>query len=62
MALDPYQGDYTRIMERLDPEVNRVISHVILFQQAIGTGPVPQAYLCCALQQNQVRIYCLYLP
>jgi hypothetical protein len=61
-TLDPYSGDYARVMERLDPEVNQAVTPLILFEQAVGAGPIPQAYLCCALQQNQVRIYCIHLP
>jgi hypothetical protein len=43
-------------MEHFDPKVNQAFSHVILMEQAIGSGPTPQAYLCCAQQQNQTRI------
>jgi hypothetical protein len=49
-------------MERLDPEVNNPIAQATLFEQAVGLTAVPQAYLCCALQREQVRIYCLHLP
>ncbi len=49
-------------MERFDPDVNNVLSHVLLLGQAVGCGPVPQAYLCCALHQGQTRIFCLHLP
>ncbi|MFN9983024.1 MAG: hypothetical protein ACK53Y_24070, partial [bacterium] len=61
-TLDPYSGDYASVMERLDPEVNQAVTPLILFEQAVGAGPIPQAYLCCALQQNQVWIYCMHLP
>jgi hypothetical protein len=61
-GLDPFRGDYARIMERFDPDVNNALSHVLLLGQAVGCGPVPQAYLCCALRQGQTRIFCLHLP
>jgi len=61
-TLDPYQGNYTRILERLDPETNNGLSHVMLLEQAVGTGPCPQAYLCCMNQQQRTRIYCIHLP
>jgi len=54
-TLDPYSGEYARVMERLDPEINQAVTPLILFEQVVGTGPIPQAYLCCALQQSQVR-------
>jgi hypothetical protein len=56
---DPWQGDYTRIMDRFDPETNQLVTPLLLLEQAVVAGPVPQAYLCCTLQCNQVRIYCL---
>jgi hypothetical protein len=59
---DPCKGSYSRIMDRFDPEVNNAVSHVMLLEQAIGSGVVPQAYLCCAHVQQQMRIYCLHLP
>jgi hypothetical protein len=59
---DPCQGNYQRIMGRLDPETNQLVTPLLLFEQAVGAGPIPQAYLCCALQHNQVRVYCLHLP
>jgi hypothetical protein len=60
--LDPFQGSYARVMERMDPEVNNALSHVMLLEQAVGVGPVPQAYLCCSVRRNQVRVFCLHLP
>jgi hypothetical protein len=45
-TLDPCHRSYERIMERFDPEVNAT-SHVTLLDQAVASGPVPQAYLCC---------------
>jgi len=62
IMLDPFQGEYTRVMERMDPEVNNGVSHVMLLEQAAGTGPVPQAYLCCTLRRNQTCVFCLHLP
>jgi hypothetical protein len=44
--LDPYQGEYGRILERLDPDVNSAVSHVLLLEQAMGSSVTPQAYLC----------------
>jgi hypothetical protein len=49
-------------MDRLDPETNQAVTPLILLEQAVRVGPVPQAYLCCALQQQQVRVYCVHLP
>jgi hypothetical protein len=60
--LDPLRGQYEAIMHRFDPEINNTISHIILLEQAVGGGPVPQAYLCCVQRQQQTRIYCLHLP
>jgi hypothetical protein len=59
---DPWQGDYQPIMDRVDLEMNRMLTPLLLLEQAVGAGPVPQAYLCCSLQRNQVRIYCLHIP
>jgi hypothetical protein len=60
--LDPSKGDYTRIMARFDPEVNQATSHVMLLELAVGSGPVPQAYLCCSERRNQTRIFCIHMP
>jgi hypothetical protein len=49
-------------MDRFDPEVNPALSHIMLYEQAVGSGPIPQAYLCCAQRQNQTKIFCLHLP
>jgi hypothetical protein len=51
---DPCQGNYQRIMDCLDPETNQLVTPLLLFKQAVGAGPIPQAYLCFALQHNQV--------
>jgi hypothetical protein len=61
-TLDPCQGDYAPIMARFDPEVNPGITAAMLLEQAAGSGPVPQAYLCCTLRQNQVTLVCVHLP
>jgi hypothetical protein len=61
VTLDPYRGNYRRILERLDPEVNNLITHELLLEQAVGNTVVSQAYLCCALQRDQVRVYCLHV-
>jgi hypothetical protein len=60
-TLGPCQGAYTNIMARFDPEVNPGITAATLLEQAVGSGPVPQAYLCCMVRQNQVMILCLHL-
>jgi hypothetical protein len=60
-TLDPFQGDYARVMERFDPEVNNALSYVLLLGQAVGGGPVPQAYLCCSFRSGQKRLYCIHL-
>jgi hypothetical protein len=60
--LDPCKGDYRRLMERFDPDVNNVVTPLLLQEQAVASGIVPQAYLCCAQRQDQVRIYCVHLP
>jgi hypothetical protein len=44
---DPCRGNYTRVMQRFDPEAPTVID---------------QAYLCCASTHRRPRIYCLLLP
>jgi hypothetical protein len=49
-------------MSRFNLEVNPVISHATLLEQAVGLGPVPQAYLCCVQRQHQTRVFCLHLP
>jgi hypothetical protein len=61
-GLDPYQDSYARILGRMDPEVNNAISHVFLLEQAVGLGAVPQAYLCGARRNNQVKVFCVHLP
>jgi hypothetical protein len=60
--LDPGPGQYQRILERFDPEINPAISHVMLLEQTTGSGPIPQAYLCCALRQQHTRVYCIHSP
>jgi hypothetical protein len=60
-TLDPYQGNYARLFNRLDPEVNNVVSHVILLEQAVAPSPHSLAYLCCTMQGTQVIVYCLHL-
>jgi len=52
-SVDPYQGKYAAIMQRFNPEVNNTAIPVRLFEQA---------YLCCALRQQQIVIYCLHFP
>jgi hypothetical protein len=62
LLLDPFQGQYARVAEHFDPEVNNALSYVLLLGQAVGGGPVPQAYLCCSLRQGSTRIFCVHLP
>ncbi len=31
-------------------------------EQAIGSGPIPQAYLCCVHNAQRVRVHCIHLP
>jgi hypothetical protein len=62
-TLDPCQGRYDRIMPRFDVNENPGISHVMLFEQAVGAGIIPQAYICCsATPQRATRIYCIHMP
>jgi hypothetical protein len=35
---------------------------VYLLEQAVSSGPIPQAYLCCAERQQQTKIFCIHLP
>jgi hypothetical protein len=60
--LDPCRGNYERIMRRFDVDVNPGVTPLMLFEQAVGSGVVPQAYLCCATSQLEVKIYCVHLP
>jgi len=62
-TLDPCQGRYDRIMSRFDINENPGISHVMLFDQAVGSGILPQAYICCsAPPQRTTWIHCIHLP
>lgn len=62
-TLDPCQGRYDRIMSRFNVNENPGISHVMPFEQAVGAGILPQAYICCsATHQRATRIYCIHLP
>ena len=54
LELDPCKGDYRRIMERFDPDVNNVVTPLLLQEQAVGSGVVPQAYFFCTQRQDQV--------
>ncbi len=49
-------------MAKFDPEINPATSHVMLMELAVGAGSTPQAYLCCAVKQNQTRVFCLHTP
>jgi len=53
---------YADILARFDPVQNVAITHVLLLEQAISAGAVPQAYLCCVMSQGQIKIYCLHMP
>lgn len=35
-TLDPYQGDYTRIMSRFDIDENPGVTCLMLYEQAVG--------------------------
>jgi hypothetical protein len=48
-TLDPCQATYADILACFDPFQNIAITHVLLQEQAIGAGVVPQAYLCSAM-------------
>jgi hypothetical protein len=61
-SLDPSRADYSRILERLDPEAHPNILHVYLLEQAIGNSGNPQAYICCDNRQAQIKIFCVHLP
>jgi hypothetical protein len=61
-AQAPEYRDYQRILDHFDPDVNGVVSHVYLLEQAVSSGPIPQAYLCCAERQQQTKIFCIHLP
>jgi hypothetical protein len=60
--LDPYQGNYDSILRRFDVDVNPGVTPVVLFEQAVGLGAVPQAYLCCTTSQLEVKVFCVHLP
>ncbi len=62
LELDPCKGDYRRLMERFDPDINNVVTPLLLQEQAVASGVAPQAYFCCAQRQDQVHIYCVHLP
>jgi hypothetical protein len=49
-------------MERFDPDINNVVTPLLLQEQAVASGVAPQAYFCCAQRQDQVHIYCVHLP
>jgi hypothetical protein len=61
-ALDPCHSTYAVLLACFDPAQNVAITHVLLLEQAIGAGVAPQAYLCCAMSQGQIKIYCLHMP
>jgi hypothetical protein len=60
--LNPSRVEYLRIMEQFNPEVNILVSYVRLLEQAVGSGPFPQAYLCGVQSQQQRKIYNIHLP
>jgi hypothetical protein len=62
LKLDAYQGNYQHIMARFDIDVNPGVTHLILYEQAVGSGTTPQAYLCCSVVQQEVKIFCVHLP
>lgn len=62
LTQDPCHSTYSDILVRFDPAQNVAITHVLLLEQAIGAGVVPQAYLCCTVNQGQIKILCLHMP
>jgi hypothetical protein len=62
VELDPCQGRYDSIMNRFDVDMNPGVTHVMLYEQAVGAGIIPQAYLCCAVVGQEVRVFCIHLP
>jgi hypothetical protein len=60
--MDPCQGSYNRIMTRFDVDASPGVTHALLYEQAVGTSAAPQAYLCCATVQQEVKIFCVHLP
>jgi hypothetical protein len=62
-AKDPCNGDYSRIMQRFDPESPTVVAPETLLEQALGSvGTKPQAYFCCSATRRGPRIFCIHLP
>jgi hypothetical protein len=49
-------------MHRFDPAHPNAIQGNLLLDQALGSGALPQAYLCCATSRRGTRIYCIHMP
>jgi len=60
--LDPYRGQYDRVLTRLNVDANPNVTLAMLYEQAVGSGVAPQAYICCATSQQTTKIYCIHLP
>ncbi len=53
---DPWQGDYQPIMDRVDLEMNRMLTPLLLLEQAVGAGPVPQAFVLFLTTQPSTHL------
>jgi len=60
-TIDPYQGNYARIMSRFDIDENPGVTYLMLYEQAVGAGLIPQAFICCSNQRQSTRIYCVHM-
>jgi hypothetical protein len=49
-------------MDRFNIETNPAIMHIMLYEQAVGAGVSPQAYLCCTSGLQGTWLVCLHLP
>jgi hypothetical protein len=58
---DPCHGNYDQIMAHFDVDINPSVTPTLLYEQAVGTS-APQAYLCCTMIQQEVKIFCVHLP
>jgi hypothetical protein len=60
---DPCQGRYANILNRFNPESAHAVAANVLLEQVVSTpAHVPQAYLCCALSRQGLRVYCMHMP
>jgi len=56
-SLDRWHETYGVVLTRFN---TGNVTHVYLYEQAVGMGNVLQGYLCCTMMQQQIRIYCLH--